>query len=275
MKRFAAIVTAGVLALSMLTACGDSSSKADTSSKAESSSKSDSRTADSNVKDFYDQKVVESPEWLSKLDAAKDAEQLIVVAGVGETTAFISMHEKNKDGKWEMLLQTPGYIGLEGLGKADCDHAITPAGTYTIDKAFGLADDPGCQMEYTKCDDNYYWSGDAREGMHFNELVNINDVPGLDPEECEHIADFKYEYKYCLNLGYNSKEMDPKNGCAFFFHCQGLSRPFTGGCVAVSEPTMKLIMQKIKPGCKITIDKADTLGIDVKAMRAYNNEKGV
>ena len=38
---------------------------------------------------------------------------------------------------------------------------------------------------------------------------------------------------------------------------------------------IKLIMQKIKPGCKITIDKADTLGIDVKAMRAYNNEKGV
>ena len=84
--------------------------------------------------------------------------------------------KKNADGQWEQIIATPGFIGLDGLGDANINDCYTPVGTFTIDKAFGLADDPGCQMEYTKVDDNYYWSGDAREGMHFNELVNINDV---------------------------------------------------------------------------------------------------
>ena len=211
---------------------------------------------------FMHQEVVDSPEWLMKLDALKDCEQIIVVAGVGKTTAYITMHEKNADGKWQQLISTPGFVGLEGIGKANCRQTLTPVGTHTIDKAFGLADDPGCQMEYTKCDGDWYWSGDAREGMHFNELVNINDVPGLDPDECERIADYEYQYRYCLNMGWNSEEMDPENGCAFFFHCHGTQKPYTGGCVAVEEPVMKFIMQHVKPGCKITIDTMENLGIE-------------
>ena len=35
---------------------------------------------------------------------------------------------------------------------------------------------------------------------------------------------------------------------------------------------MKLIMQKIKPGCKITIDKADALGIDLNEARDFANK---
>ncbi len=267
MKKIASILTSAVLCISMLTACGDSSSKADTSSI------SDSKT-DTNDLYITEQTVVDSPDWLTKLDAVKDADQLIVVAGVGDTTAYISMHEKNKDGKWQMLLETPGYTGLEGMGDADCDHARTPTGTFTIDKAFGIADDPGCQMEYTKVTQDHYWSGDSREGMHFNEFVNIKDVPGLDPDECEHIVDYKYEYRYCLNMGYN-KECIPQKGSCFFFHCTGLSKPYTGGCVAVNESMMKLIMQKVKNGCKITIDKVDKLGIDLNANSKYSDEKGV
>ncbi|MCR5817459.1 MAG: hypothetical protein K6F91_11310 [Ruminococcus sp.] len=100
------------------------------------------------------------------------------------------MHEKNADGKWEQIIATPGFIGLDGLGKANIDDCFTPVGTFTIDKAFGLADDPGCQMEYTKVDDSYYWSGDDGEGKHFNELVSTKDIPDLDTENSEHIADF-------------------------------------------------------------------------------------
>ncbi|WP_316609348.1 hypothetical protein [uncultured Ruminococcus sp.] len=42
-----------------------------------------------------------------------------------------------------------------------------------------------------------------------------------------------------------------KNGYAFFFHCFGDRKPYTGGCVSVPENTMKIIMQSIKPGCMI------------------------
>ena len=39
-----------------------------------------------------------------------------------------------------------------------------------------------------------YWSGDPREGFHYNELVNIKDLPDLDLEsgDSEHIIDYIY-----------------------------------------------------------------------------------
>lgn len=278
-KAFAACIAA-ITAAAMMAACGnaDTVNKTETTQAAETSAAEMNNTVSeaSETSGGYDlsiqnQNVIDSPEWLTKLDAVKDAEQIIVVAGVGDTTAYVSMHEKNKDGKWEMLLQMPGYIGLEGMGDADCNHAITPIGTFTVGKAFGIADDPGCQIEYTKVTADDYWSGDMREGMHFNEFVNINDVPGLDPDECEHLIDYTYEYTYFLDMGYNT-ECIPEEGSCFFFHCMSLVKPYTGGCVAVNEATMKLIMQKIKPGCKITIDKADALGIDLNVARDTANK---
>ena len=111
-------------------------------------------------------------------------------------------------------------------------------------------------MEYTKVDDTYYWSGDPKN--HFNELVSTKDVPDLDTEESEHITEYQYQYQYVLNLGYNA-ECEVKNGYAFFFHCFGDRKPYTGGCVSVPENTMKIIMQSIKPVCKITIDAMKNL----------------
>lgn len=108
------------------------------------------------------QAVRKSPGWVIDLDAAKDAEQLIVVAGVDKNTAYVTMHEKDKDGGWQQIIATPGFIGLDGLGDANINDAYTPVGTFTIDRAFGLAEDPGCQMEYTQADDSCYWSGDDR-----------------------------------------------------------------------------------------------------------------
>ena len=223
---------------------------------------------------IQNQNPTESPEWLMRLDAVENSEQIIVVAGIEGTTAYVSMHEKGSDGKWKMILETPGYIGLEGLGDSNINNQMTPIGTFTIDKAFGIADNPGCKMEYTKVTREHYWSGDSRDGMHFNELVNFNDVPGIDISKCERIDDFKYEYKYCLNMGYNS-EKDPNKGYGFFLHCTGLQKPYTGGCVAINEALMKVIMQKVKKGCKIAIHRADKLGINLEEMQKFTNEADV
>ena len=213
---------------------------------------------------FTRQEARPSPEWVTKLDAVKDAEQLIVVAGVDKSTAYITMHEKGTDGNWRQIIATPGFIGLEGLGPADSYHTYTPVGTFTIDKAFGLAKDPGCKMDYLQVDDSYYWSGDEREGMRFNELVSIKDLPDLDVEESERIADYDYAYQYVLNMGFNAS-CTPGHGYAFFFHSFRVNRPYTGGCVAVPEDIMRFIMQHVEPGCKITIDSLEKMGGDLDA----------
>ena len=209
------------------------------------------------------QQVTASPEWVTALPEAQDESvtQLFVVAGMGEelTTAYFSMHERDENGEWNQILSTPGFVGKNGLC-ADEDHAEgcgqTPMGTYKFNKAFGIADDPGCAIPYVKVDEDIYWSGDAREGMHYNEMVDIKDYPDLDMTDSEHIVDYEYQYQYCLNISFN-EDGTPGRGSAIFLHCFGPQKPYTGGCVALPENIMKLVMQKVHEDCVVVIGTLD------------------
>ena len=208
-----------------------------------------------------------SPDWVKALPQAQDenTKQLFVVAGFGmdKTTATISMHERDADGNWMQILSTPGYVGKNGLC-LDEDHkegcGQTPVGVYHFNKAFGIAPDPGCAMPYLQVDDEIYWSGDMRDGMHYNEMVNINDYPDLDMENSEHIVDYEYQYQYCLNISFN-EDGTAGRGSAIFLHCFGPVKPYTGGCVAVPEYIMVQIMQRVDPDCVVVIDTVDNLNV--------------
>ncbi|MBO6163827.1 MAG: L,D-transpeptidase family protein [Lachnospiraceae bacterium] len=205
---------------------------------------------------------VESPEWVAGLEAAKDADQMLVVAAFSPeaTDAWISLHEKQSDGSWHMVMTTPGFIGKNGLGKTKEGDAKTPTGVFHFNRAFGIADDPGCAIPYVKVDEDTYWSGDPREGFHYNELVNLKDLPDLDVEsgDSEHIIDYIYHYQYCLNISYN-EEGTPGLGSAIFLHCFGPAKPFTGGCVAIPEDYMKFVMQRVDEKTAVVIDSYETL----------------
>ncbi len=209
------------------------------------------------------QQVTDSPEWVAKLPAAQDADQLFVVAGIGadRTTAVITMHQKDESGAWKQILSSPGFVGKNGLC-ADTDHqegcGQTPAGVYGFNKAFGIAADPGCEIQYIQVDENTWWSGDP--DRQYNQMVDIRDVPDLDADSSEHITDYEYEYQYCLNISFN-EEGTPGRGSAIFLHCFGTWKPWTGGCVAVPENIMKQIMINVRKDCVVVIDTVENLGI--------------
>ncbi len=201
----------------------------------------------------------DSPEWVTKLDAAKDAKQLFVVAGYERSTAWVSMHEKDDNGNWKMMMSTPGFIGKEGLGKTKEGDGMTPVGTFRFNKAFGIADDPGCAIPYTKVDDDTYWSGDI--DANYNQMVSIKDFPDLKVDDSEHIVDYQYEYRYCLNISYN-EDGTAGAGSAIFLHCFGDRKPRTGGCVAIPEEQMYFVMQHVDPECVVVIDSMENFGAE-------------
>lgn len=209
------------------------------------------------------QHVTDSPEWVAALPAAQEADQLFVVAAMSmdRTTAFISMHQKDENGVWKQILSTPGFVGKNGLC-LDADHVEgcgqTPVGVYHFNKAFGIAADPGCALPYIQVDDDIYWSGDPN--YHYNEMMNINDYPGLAMDDSEHIVDYEYQYQYCLNISFN-EEGTPGRGSAIFLHCFGPVKPYTGGCVAIPENLMKQVMQNVHADCVVVIDTLENLGI--------------
>ena len=208
------------------------------------------------------QHVTDSPDWVAALPAAQDADQLFVVAAMSmdRTTAFISMHQKDENGVWKQILSTPGFVGKNGLC-LDADHAEgcgqTPVGVYHFNKAFGIAADPGCALPYIQVDEDTYWSGDPN--YHYNEMMNINDYPGLAMDDSEHIVDYEYQYQYCLNISFN-EEGTPGRGSAIFLHCFGPVKPYTGGCVAMPENLMKQVMQSVHADCVVVIDTLENLG---------------
>ena len=210
------------------------------------------------------QHVTDSPEWVANLPAAQDENvtQLFVVAGIGmdKTTASVSMHERAEDGSWKQILSTPGFVGKNGLC-LDEEHAEgcaqTPIGVYHFNKAFGIAADPGCAIPYVQVDDNTYWSGDP--DRQYNQMVDIRDVPELVMDDSEHIVDYEYQYQYCLNISFN-EDGTPGRGSAIFLHCLGPAKPWTGGCVAIPENIMKLVMQNVREDCVVCIDTLEGMG---------------
>ena len=208
------------------------------------------------------QRETDSPAWVTMLPQAQDAEQLFVVAAMGmdKTTAYITMHQKDENGNWKQILSTPGFVGRNGLC-FDADRAEgcgqTPIGVYHFNKAFGIAADPGCKLPYFQVDENTYWSGDP--DRHYNEMVDIRDVPDLVMDDSEHIIDYEYQYQYCLNISFN-EDGTPGRGSAIFLHCFGPQKPFTGGCVALPENIMRMVMQQVSPDCVVVIDTMENLG---------------
>ena len=195
----------------------------------------------------------DSPEWVATLEQAQDAEQLFVVAAVGKRTAYISMHEKDANGAWKQIITTPGFIGKNGLGKEKEGDYKTPTGTFRFNCAFGIAKDPGCALNYQQATEDSYWSGDQREGYHYNEMVSIKDLPDLNVDDSEHIVNYPYQYQYCLNISYN-EEGTPGKGSAIFLHCLGPYKPFSAGCVAIPKDQMVTVLQNVREDCVVVID---------------------
>jgi L,D-peptidoglycan transpeptidase YkuD (ErfK/YbiS/YcfS/YnhG family) len=206
-----------------------------------------------------------SPEWVRELPQAQDlgTNQMLIVAasGMDKTTCKVSMHERDGEGNWIQIFSVDGYVGKKGMvldseRKEGCGK--TPIGVYYFNKAFGIADDPGCSIPYIKVTKDLYWSGDMRDGMCYNEMVSINDLPELDVKNSEHLIDYTKAYQYCLNISFN-EECTPGRGSAIFLHCMGNNK-YTAGCVAVSKDTMIKIMKRVDPDCVVIIDLKSNLG---------------
>ena len=90
-------------------------------------------------------------------------------------------------------------------------------------------------------------------------MMNIKDYPELNMEDSEHIVYYEYQYQYCLNISFN-EEGTPGRGSAIFLHCFGPEKPYTGGCVALPENIMKMVMQSVREDCVVVIDTLSNLG---------------
>lgn len=197
---------------------------------------------------------------VADLRATQDTDQLVLVDVMGPTDATLTLYMKqaNEDGSvaWAPALKTNAKIGKNGLGKTMAGDGKTPVGVFTFTEAFGVANNPGTALTYTKLNKNHYWNGDPKS-REFNTLVNAKKVKRFAKKQSEQLSKKPVAYQYAAVLSYN-QERTPEAGPTVFLHCVEEDLPTEGG-VAIAEPEMKLLLAQLKPGAKILIAAHDEL----------------
>lgn len=71
----------------------------------------------------------------------KERKKIILISVYG-SKAIIGMYKIEKNGRLTEILQTRGFIGVNGIGKTKEGDGKTPRGTFKIGKIFGLNKNP-------------------------------------------------------------------------------------------------------------------------------------
>lgn len=190
----------------------------------------------------------EYTDWQSYLDkyaSDESVNEMVLVKYRGGSRATLMLYQKDAGGLWQELLRCKAYTGKRGIGKTKEGDLKTPKGDYRLTCAFGIKDDPGSAMEYTKVTRYHYWCADK----YYNTMVDVR----IKKHKChgEHLIHYTRSYAYAMNIGYNLACKKGK-GSALFLHCFG-SHKYTRGCVAVSRSDMKTIIQTCGEGSRICI----------------------
>lgn len=179
-----------------------------------------------------------------------DTDCMIFVKCQNNSRAQLEVYKKRflqGEYHWRMVLSCGAYIGKSGIGKAKEGDGKTPAGNFPIIFAFGIKENPGTQLPYTKVQEFLYWS---EEKDSYNQLVDVRKT-GRRKVKGEHLIEYQPEYHYAVVLGYNMEGIYGK-GSAIFLHCKG-ANPYTAGCVAISERNMVRVLNIVTERTRICI----------------------
>ena len=204
-------------------------------------------------KNILTQDQVEQTLFGQPVSAQRNGEYRIGVktADDGDWHAVLTLYQV-QEGRYVPLLVCPAVIGRNGAGKQAEGDGKTPLGTWQVGQAYGILEDPGCTLPYTRITEDLYWCATGANGLWYNRLISAADDPEGDRSEDEHLIDFGPCYHYLLDLGYNAAGV-PYAGNAIFLHCWASPDGPTSGCVAIAESDLEQILTAITPGTTITI----------------------
>ena len=86
----------------------------------------------------------------------------------GDFHAELTIYEA-KDGKYESVFTCPAVVGKNGPGKQSEGDTKTPLGTWTIGEAYGIKDNPGSKIKYTKVTEDMYWCATGSNSKKYNK----------------------------------------------------------------------------------------------------------
>ena len=137
---------------------------------------------------------------LERYKSNSKVKQLIFVKYKGNSRARVVLYQK-KAGIWKKTLSCMGNVGKNGIGKKMEGDKKTPTGTFNLPMAFGLEENPGTKLSYTKVKWYHYWCSDK---SYYNQLIDIRS----HGHNCsgEHLTAYKGYYDYGVFIDYDLSE---------------------------------------------------------------------
>ena len=165
---------------------------------------------------------------------------------VSEATLYL--FKKDEENHWKLKLACNAFLGKNGIDKVREGDKRTPTGDYGFLMAFGVKENPGALIPYTKLTNTMYLCGDRD---YYNQFVDISKIRHSCGGNSEHLIRYVPQYNYSLFIDYNKEGVYGK-GSAIFLHCCG-NYPYTLGCVGISEENMIKILRSVNKTARICI----------------------
>ncbi len=164
--------------------------------------------------------------------------QILLVESAG-SRATIYFYEKNDSGSFicRESMTSPGWVGKGGVGAAAEYKPVTPFGLYPVEEAFYTGNKPDTGLSSFRITPDTYWVDDPSSKYYNQRVVGMADRDWDSAEEM-YISDYRYGFV----IGYNTRNIVPGAGSAFFFHVYG--QP-TDGCVGTNEGAVLSILSKL------------------------------
>ena len=198
--------------------------------------------------------IIQETEKVGELEVAQYTNQVIIVAVSDECTS-LCMYEREME-SWQLVFETEAIIGKNGLKKTKEGDGKTPVGVFCFVKAFGILENPGANMDYTKVDETHYWVDDSNS-KYYNQFIAIDEVEA-DWKTAEHLLEYGESYHYVLATSFNAERIQGA-GSAVFLHCMSQDADATAGCIAIPEVYMRELIKRVESQCVLIIDEAERI----------------
>jgi L,D-peptidoglycan transpeptidase YkuD (ErfK/YbiS/YcfS/YnhG family) len=180
-----------------------------------------------------------------------NARQVVTVKASGSHASVVAWQRTSSG--WKVVAQTQSArIGANGLVAASQRKQgtdTTPAGTFTMSEAFGIAANPGTKMPYHVVTSDDWWVED-NNSAYYNTMRGASQggfaVTTAGVNGSEHLATFTTQYRYVVVINFNRPPNAVRyRGAGIFLHVNGPGA--TAGCVSVPLSTMAAIITWLDP----------------------------
>lgn len=189
-------------------------------------------------------------EYLKKYSAVQEVKHVILVERSDKELSVATLYllAKDAENNWKEVFNCEAFLGKNGIHKTREGDMCTPTGDFGVTMAFGIKDDPGSIVPYTKLTNTMYVCGDRE---YYNKFVDTTKVNHQCGNNSEHLIKYSPTYNYSLFMDYN-KEGEFGKGSAIFLHCKGNYR-YTLGCISVDEARMVEILKTVDQNVRICV----------------------